>query len=103
MNTRLTILDKNHPTLQDPRVRRALTHGVDRQAIVDALWGGRTKVPKGLQWDFFGSMLLTDWAPPAYDPTEAKRLLKEAGYKGEPIPTGCSTTTTRTSSRPRRS
>ncbi len=86
MNIRLTIFDKHHPTLKDPRIRRALTHAVDRQAIVDALWEGRTKVPKGLQWDFFGPMLLADWTPPAYDPAEAKRLLKEAGYNGEPIP-----------------
>ncbi len=44
------------------------------------------KVPKGLQWDFFGPMLLADWAAPAYDPAEARRLLKEAGYDGAPIP-----------------
>ena len=37
MNIRLTIFDKHHPTLKDPRVRRAMTHAVDRQAIVDAL------------------------------------------------------------------
>ncbi len=86
MNIRLTIFDKHHPVLADPRVRRAMTHSVDRQAIVDALWAGRTKVPKGLQWDFFGPMLLGDWAPPAYDPAEARRLLKEAGYDGAPIP-----------------
>lgn len=86
MNIRLTIFDKHHPTLRDPRVRRAMTHAVDRQAIVDALWGGRTKVPKGLQWDFFGPMLLADWSVPAYDPAEAQRLLKEAGYDGAPVP-----------------
>jgi len=31
-------------------------------------------------------MFLSDWDVPAYDPEEAKRLLREAGYKGEPIP-----------------
>ena len=31
-------------------------------------------------------MLLGDWAPPAFDPAEAKKLLKEAGYDGAPIP-----------------
>jgi peptide/nickel transport system substrate-binding protein len=86
MNIRLTVFDKHHPTLRDPRIRRAMTHAVDRQAIVDALWGGRTRVPKGLQFDFFGPMLLADWAPPEYDPAEARRLLQEAGYKGDPIP-----------------
>jgi peptide/nickel transport system substrate-binding protein len=86
MNIRLTIFDKHHPTLKDARVRRAMTHAIDRQAIVDALWTGRTRVPKGLQWDFFGPMLLSDWSAPAYDPAEARRLLKEAGYDGAPVP-----------------
>lgn len=86
MNIRLTIFDKHHPTLKDPRVRRALTHAVDRQAIIEALWHGRTKVPKGLQLDFFGPMLLADWTAPAFDPAEARRLLKEAGYDGAPLP-----------------
>ncbi len=69
-----------HPDGRKQRSERS------RQAIVDALWSGRTKVPKGLQWDFFGPMLLGDWAAPAYDPAEARRLLKEAGYDGAPVP-----------------
>jgi peptide/nickel transport system substrate-binding protein len=86
LNHRLTVFDKNHPQLHDPRVRRAFTHAIDRQAIVDALWGGRTVVPKGLQWDFYGPMLHEDWRVPAFDQAEARRLLREAGYKGDPIP-----------------
>jgi peptide/nickel transport system substrate-binding protein len=31
-------------------------------------------------------MYQADWSVPAYDPAEARRLLREAGYKGEPIP-----------------
>ncbi|BBK44931.1 ABC transporter substrate-binding protein [Allostella vacuolata] len=85
-NHRLTCFDKNHPELRDPRVRRAFTHAIDRQLIVDSLWGGRTRVPKGLQWEFYGQMFHEDWAVPAYDPAEAKRLLREAGYKGGAIP-----------------
>jgi peptide/nickel transport system substrate-binding protein len=42
------VFDKNHPQLVDPRIRRAMTHAIDRQAIVDSLWGGRTRVPAGL-------------------------------------------------------
>jgi len=85
-NHRLTVFDKNHPQLRDARVRRAFTHAIDRQAIVDALWAGRTGVPKGLQWEYYGDMFQADWNVPAYDPDEAKRLLREAGYRGEPIP-----------------
>ncbi|WP_211846071.1 ABC transporter substrate-binding protein [Neoroseomonas eburnea] len=85
-NHRLTVFDRNHPQLRDARVRRAFTHAIDRQMIVDALWAGRTRIPKGLQWDYYGEMLQADWAVPAFDPAEARRLLREAGYRGEPIP-----------------
>ena len=86
MNHRLTVFDKTHPALRDARVRRAFTHAIDRDAIVAGLWGGRAPVPKGLQFDFYGAMLQSDWSVPRYDPAEARRLLREAGYRGEPIP-----------------
>jgi peptide/nickel transport system substrate-binding protein len=85
-NHRLTVFDRNYPVLRDPRVRRAFTHAIDRQAIVDSLWAGRTAIPRGLQWEFYGEMFQADWEVPKYDPAEARRLLREAGYKGEPIP-----------------
>jgi len=44
--------DKNHAPLRDPRVRQAMTHAIDRQAIVDSLWPGAPGVPAGLQWEF---------------------------------------------------
>jgi peptide/nickel transport system substrate-binding protein len=86
VNHRLTVFDKNHPRLADPRIRRAFTHAIDRKAIVDALWSGRTRVPAGLQWEFYGPMFIENWSVPDYDLAKAKQLLKEAGYKGEPIP-----------------
>jgi peptide/nickel transport system substrate-binding protein len=85
-NHRLTVFDKNHPMLANPLVRRAMTHAIDRQTIVDALWGGRTRVPKGLQWEFYGDMFHADWAVPAYDTELARKLVRESGYKGDPIP-----------------
>ena len=86
MNHRLTVFDKNHPHLRDPRIRRAFTHSIDREAIVQALWGGRAPVPKGLQFPFYGEMFQADWEAPRHDPAEARRLLREAGYRGESIP-----------------
>ena len=86
VNHRLTVFDKNHPRLTDPRVRRAFTHAIDRQAIVEALWSGRTRVPAGLQWEFYGPMFIENWTVPEYNLATARALLKEAGYKGEPIP-----------------
>jgi peptide/nickel transport system substrate-binding protein len=86
MNHRLTVFDKTHPQLANPLVRRAFTHAIDRQSIVEALWGNRTRVPKGLQFDFYGAMLQQDWEVPRFDIAEARRLLREAGYRGAPIP-----------------
>ncbi|MCK6453051.1 MAG: ABC transporter substrate-binding protein [Alphaproteobacteria bacterium] len=85
-NHRLTVFDKHHPQLADPRVRQAFTHAIDRQAIVDSLWAGRTRIPPGLQWEFYGPMFVEGWTVPAYDQTKARDLLKAAGYKGDPIP-----------------
>ncbi|MCS6842047.1 MAG: peptide ABC transporter substrate-binding protein [Roseiflexus sp.] len=69
------------PVLQDIRVRRALAYGTNRQAIADALFGGRTPVLDS--WVLPGHKLA---APPdqltryPYDPDRARQLLEEAGY-----------------------
>lgn len=85
LNHRIITFDKHHPALVDPRVRLAMAQAVDGQAIVDALWAGRTRVPPGLQWEFYGDMFIQGWTVPKYDPAAARQLLKDAGYKGEAI------------------
>lgn len=84
-NIRVLMFDANFPALRDPRMRRALSVAIDRQAIVDSLWAGRTRVPKGMQFPFFGPMYVKDWHAPPCDPELARRLAAEAGYKGERI------------------
>jgi peptide/nickel transport system substrate-binding protein len=85
-NHRITVFDKHHKQLVDPRVRQAITHAIDRQAIVDSLWAGRTRVPPGLQWEFYDKMFIDGWTVPAFDPAKARELLRAANYKGDPIP-----------------
>lgn len=64
---------------QDPKVRKAISMMIDRQAIIDRLLYGAGEaasqiVPTGV----FG--FNPDVAVPAYDPEAAKALLAEAGY-----------------------
>ncbi|MBR0655641.1 ABC transporter substrate-binding protein [Plastoroseomonas arctica] len=88
-NIRILAFDAGHAVLRNPLVRRALTHAIDRRAIVDSLWAGRTEMPRGLQLPFFGDMYVADWESPRFDVAEARRLLREASYRGEPIPYRC--------------
>ncbi|RVT90099.1 ABC transporter substrate-binding protein [Rhodovarius crocodyli] len=85
-NMRIICFDTGHPLLRNPLLRRAMAHAVDRDTIVQALWAGRTEVPKGLQLESFGQMHVGEHQTPRFDLNEAKRLVRESGYRGEPIP-----------------
>ncbi len=85
LNHRIVVFDEHHPVLANPLVRLAMAHAVDGQAIVDSLWAGRSRVPPGLQWEFYGDMFVKGWTVPPYDPARAQALLKQAGYKGDEV------------------
>jgi peptide/nickel transport system substrate-binding protein len=85
-NHRIVVFDHHHPALRDARVRLAMAHAIDGQAIVDGLWAGRAAVPAGLQFPFYGPMFVQGWTVPPFDPARAASLLHDAGYNGEPIP-----------------
>lgn len=69
------------PQLQDIRVRRAIAHGTNRQAMADALFQGRTPV-----LDSWVLPAQAESAPPEeltryeYNPDTARALLDELGY-----------------------
>jgi peptide/nickel transport system substrate-binding protein len=74
------------PPFSDVRVRRAISHAVDRQAIIESVY------VKGEPTPAIGRGL-TDWSPRVdqlglgakyyrHDPKEARRLLAEAGFPG---------------------
>jgi peptide/nickel transport system substrate-binding protein len=85
-NIRVILYDKTNPVLADARVRRALSLAIDRKAITDSLYLGRTGVPNGHQDTSYGELYFADYKAPGFDPEKAKALLKEAGYAGQPIP-----------------
>jgi peptide/nickel transport system substrate-binding protein len=66
--------------LADPLVRRALTHGIDRQTLVDSIWGEYARpldgpIPEEV-WAHDAAL-----EPLDYDPDEARRLLAAAGWE----------------------
>ena len=87
VNHRLTVFDKNHPQLADPRIRQAFTHAIDRQAIVDgAVVGPHPRAGRpavGILRRRCSSR--TGRCRPTTR-RRRKQLLKEANYKGDPIP-----------------
>lgn len=87
-NHRVSVFNTQNEIMADPLVRRAMTHAIDRNAIVEALWAGQTVVPKGLQFDSYAAsnMLIEDWTVPEFNPELARDLLKQANYKGDAIP-----------------
>ena len=75
--TILTINNKAGP-LADVRVRRAIQHAIDRQALVDAAVGGYgTPIGSHFAPHNAAYVDLTGMYP--YDPAKARALLKEAG------------------------
>lgn len=72
--------------LDDVRVRKALYHGLDRQAIVDRLYFGKQSttdlpIPKGLSWGW-----TDEYVKYEYDPEKAKALLADAGWDCSALP-----------------
>ena len=76
--------DERGVAMGDKRVRQALGLAIDRKLLVDTLWDGAAVVPTGHNYPEYGDMFLQGRAL-RYDPAAAKKLLKDAGYKGEKI------------------
>ncbi|WP_244488997.1 peptide ABC transporter substrate-binding protein [Devosia sp. Root635] len=76
-------LNLDNPILADLNVRKALLHGIDRQAITGALFGGLQPVANGLHSQA-SPFYTTGIATYAYDPEAAKTLLAEAGWTPGP-------------------
>ena len=76
-----TILAMNQarPPLDDVRVRRAISHAIDRRALIDgAMFGYGTPIGSHFAPNHPAYVDLTGRYP--YDPEKAKALLKEAGH-----------------------
>jgi len=67
------------PLLADKRVRKAFTHAVNRQEMLDSFFNGQGTIISGPfapgSWAYN-----LDVQPPAFDPEKARTLLQEAGF-----------------------
>ncbi len=77
-------IDADKAPLDDPMVRRALAMSVDRQKLVDELFGGNVQRAEGLLPPGLPGFS-EDLQGITFDPAEAKRLLAESRY-GEDLP-----------------
>ena len=74
----LVTFNCRQPPFNDRRMRLAVAHAVDRQAVIDALFGDKARIVDGV--------LPSDdpWAvpfeAPAFDPDRARALVREAGH-----------------------
>jgi peptide/nickel transport system substrate-binding protein len=72
------------PPFTDVRVRRAISHAIDREAIIEAVWGQGAPTPavsRGLvEWSLPIDQLGAGAKYYEYYPEEARRLLTEAGF-----------------------
>ena len=73
------MMNNADPILRDVRVRRAIAHAIDREAIIAAKFGGHARLATGflpeIHWAYNG-----DVPRYGYDPRRAAALLDEAGY-----------------------
>jgi peptide/nickel transport system substrate-binding protein len=70
----------DRPTLQNVAVRRAIAHGLDRDAFVERVAFGQGNAATAPISSGIPSAYATGLDLPDYDPAEAERLLDEAGW-----------------------
>jgi peptide/nickel transport system substrate-binding protein len=77
-------INHRNPVLADVRVRRAIMHAIDRDAMAKIVWHGFATPATG---PFVRTTAFHTKDVKAYprDLSQAKKLLSEAGYSGQPI------------------
>ena len=84
INAQAIWMRTDKPPFNDVRVRRAISHAIDRQGLIEAVWMRGTIPPAvapGLaEWTLPLEQLGEGAKYYRYDPAEARRLLAEAGY-----------------------
>jgi len=76
-------LNTTSAPLDDPKIRQAIGYAIDRDKLIKELLSGQAKTASSILPA--GSWAYSTGTQYNFDPEKAKQLLKEAGYKNEPI------------------
>jgi peptide/nickel transport system substrate-binding protein len=72
-------LDVANPLFSDVKVRQAMNYAVDKELIIDAIYGGRAVALPG-PLSPYNNFVNKSLSPYPYDPAKAAELLAEAGW-----------------------
>jgi peptide/nickel transport system substrate-binding protein len=75
------MLNTRHPILKDRRVRQALNHAVNKEAIIRDILRGTAIVSRGPMSPVYGTFYEENTARYPYELDRARALLKEAGHQ----------------------
>ncbi len=73
---------KTGPT-SDKLLRQAMSLAIDRQLLVDSLWGDYAWVPNGYHYEEYGRYYVDDYPAYEYNVDKAKELVEQSSYNGE--------------------
>ena len=76
-------LNTTSAPLNDPKIRQAVGFAIDREKLIDELLSGQAKIASSVLPS--GSWAYSTGTQYNFDPEKARQLLREAGYKDEPI------------------
>ena len=84
-NCHVLVYNTFHPNMDDKRIRQAMNLAIDRELLVETLWGNRAVMMRSHQFEEYGDMFNPDRPYTPHDPDRARELLDEAGYDGVEI------------------